>query len=135
MDWHKRPKVRDCEWQDSVDCPQCGRCFACTHEDNEDGPCDASDCPLWNGKKWKVDPHADLNKLMGININKPSLNVKHAKLERYSDSAYKSLCPVCKEGILFMRRHPETGQLLEGDNCGLCGQAFVYADVEKLEKY
>lgn len=63
------------------------------------------------------------------NLRKPAIIVTHAKLERWNDeSAYKSKCPACTKGILLVRRHPETYELLNLDNCVSCGQAFVYDD-------
>lgn len=72
-----------------------------------------------------------LEKLVGININEPPLEVKHSELERADeDSEHKSKCPKCKAGVLLMRRHHETFLLRNFDNCILCGQRFIYTDIE-----
>jgi len=69
------------------------------------------------------------------NLNKPPITVRHADLERASDqSAYRSKCPVCKEGILGMRRDLKTAQLEAHDYCVLCAQPFVYEDIEILRQ-
>ena len=59
--------------------------------------------------------------VVGANLNNPIIEVKHTNLKRFDDSGYKSYCPTCEEGILFMRRDQETGHLLENDNCCFCG--------------
>ena len=76
----------------------------------------------------------EASKLAGININKDPIAVKHRDLEREGDSMYRSSCPVCKEGILIVGRDQKTFQLLEDDNCILCGQRFIYSDIGSLEK-
>jgi hypothetical protein len=63
------------------------------------------------------------------NITKPALHVLHAELERANEeSAYKSVCPACKSGLLLMRREPGAYHLLRADRCSGCGQAVVYRD-------
>ena len=66
------------------------------------------------------------------NIYNPIQRIKHGSLERFGDSAYKSVCPQCKEGILFVYRDPETFKLLRIDCCCLCGQRFEYTDLEEI---
>lgn len=64
------------------------------------------------------------------NIDKPTVVVKHSELTRFNDSEYKSICPCCKEGILFVARSQEEPWcLLNNDICGLCGQHFQYSDI------
>lgn len=79
-------------------------------------------------------PKVDISKLTGVNVGKPIMKVKHTKMERVRDSAFKSKCPQCKEGILGVRRDPETFALQEKDFCMLCGQAFLYTDFKKAFK-
>ena len=64
------------------------------------------------------------------NIDKPLIRVAHAELERFSgESAYRSKCPVCEGGVLFISRDPEAGFLLmRRDRCVICGQSFYYTD-------
>lgn len=72
----------------------------------------------------------DLEKLAGINLHEPVLEIKHSELERAdADSDHKSKCPKCKSGVLLMFRHPETFLLRDFDNCILCGQHFRYTDI------
>jgi len=75
-----------------------------------------------------------LEELTGININSDVLIVQHANLNRYGDSMYKSVCPVCEQGILFIRRDDE-GHLMPDDMCCLCAQKVRYTDLETLEVY
>ena len=57
------------------------------------------------------------------NIRKPSVKIKHSDLERFSDdSIFKSICPVCKIGILPLSRDLKEFKLMNTDRCMLCGQ-------------
>ncbi len=67
--------------------------------------------------------------LTGMNLNKKIIHVKHTELTRVGESPFRSDCPVCKEGILFVRRNNNTGQITNEDRCILCGQAFIYEDL------
>lgn len=66
------------------------------------------------------------------NLRNPVLVVKHSGLRRFSDSAYKSHCPKCTDGVLLVRRDPKTFRLEEDDFCVSCGQTFRYSDIDKL---
>lgn len=61
------------------------------------------------------------------NLAAPIKSVKHADLERWGDSAYKSCCPECG-GLLFVRRNQKTLRLERHDRCVRCAQRFVYTD-------
>jgi len=75
------------------------------------------------------------NESIASNINREPIHVQHKELERYDESSdYRSLCPVCEEGILLVRRDQSTYQLIEQDNCLLCGQAFIYDDIDEFKK-
>jgi hypothetical protein len=53
----------------------------------------------------------------------------HADLQRVSDeSAYRSRCPFCANGILFGRRDQTTMAMIREDNCVSCAQRVVYLD-------
>jgi len=66
------------------------------------------------------------------NINKDPIKVKHSELQRCSDGTkYRSYCPVCKQGILFLYRSDDL-LLKEGDRCLQCGQRFTYTDIAEL---
>jgi len=75
-----------------------------------------------------------------INLYKPTITVNHSKLTRFSDSEYKSNCPVCDNGILLVQRDQKTFELLEFDMCISCGQHVRYRDInimrqqEKIQK-
>jgi hypothetical protein len=63
----------------------------------------------------------------------PPIHVKHAELERLNDeSMFRSRCPQCKEGMLMVRRDQTTLALLPLDNCCLCGQHYIYDDIDSL---
>ena len=68
------------------------------------------------------------NEEFGFNIGKEMIQVKHSDLKRFGDSPFRSVCPVCKEGILPVRRDPVTFNLQRLDTCLLCGQAIQYID-------
>ena len=68
-------------------------------------------------------------KLACSNVGKPPIRVRHEKLKRVGDSAFRSECPACHRGVLMVRRDQETYELLKEDYCLLCGQAFVYESV------
>jgi hypothetical protein len=70
--------------------------------------------------KKKVKPGANLT-------NKPII-INHTDLERCSESIFRSNCPVCKEGLLPVRRNQKTLKLLKTDICMLCAQTVIYAD-------
>ena len=74
----------------------------------------------------------DEEKLAGINISKPVLIVSHTKLKRSGESPYRSECPVCKKGVLLMRRDENTFKLEKEDSCILCGQRVLYDDLDFL---
>ena len=63
------------------------------------------------------------------NIDRPLLKVNHADLERAGESRFKSVCPVCEEGTLMVRRNPPNMEISKYDNCVLCGQRFMYKDL------
>jgi hypothetical protein len=63
------------------------------------------------------------------NHDKEPVNVRHAELERLSGkSRFKSVCPVCGEGVLIVMRGPGF-RLRREDRCGHCLQPFIYDDV------
>ena len=55
----------------------------------------------------------------------------HADLPRVNgDSAFRSRCPACEPGVLFVQRHRTTYAIINTDYCSHCGQQFVYTDSE-----
>lgn len=70
--------------------------------------------------------------MVAENIGKNPIHVKHKELERDLNSEYKSICPKCKKGLLLFRRDSNTLMLLPDDVCILCGQHFIYDDVDEL---
>lgn len=68
------------------------------------------------------------------NIEEPTINVKLAGLTLLREGGHQWACPVCADGTLVMRRHPDTLELLENDRCLLCGQSFRYVDLEAFKR-
>jgi len=64
----------------------------------------------------------------GGNAKKLPLLVSHADLERVSESLYRSRCPACSKGVLFVHRSQATLELINVDRCTYCGQLVVYTD-------
>ena len=67
------------------------------------------------------------------NINSDPIEVAHSDLERTGESVYRSVCPKCKEGVLLVYRTSDH-KLSEFDRCVLCGQQFIYTDIQELRK-
>lgn len=66
---------------------------------------------------------------LGERVEAVPLAVSHAKLKRLSeDSVFKSVCPVCKEGVLLVARDPGSFSLINLDRCTYCAQKFLYTD-------
>lgn len=76
----------------------------------------------------------DVEKLTGLNLDMPAVEVRHSELKRISDSPYKSECPACESGLLLMARDKMTYALSEIDYCILCGQQFKYLDIDELRR-
>ncbi len=56
------------------------------------------------------------------------MRVSHAALRRVGDSAFKSVCPSCPDGVLPVRREERTFRVTNQDFCLACGQHVVYTD-------
>jgi len=77
----------------------------------------------------------EMKEIVGSNLYNNPISVKHAELERVGDnSIFRSVCPVCKEGMLMVRRDSKTFKLMPEDNCILCGQEVFYADIDELRE-
>jgi len=73
--------------------------------------------------------------LAGVNIEEPIMAVDHATLEHADSFSYwRRNCPKCKVGELLVMREDVTYALSGADRCVLCGQRFVYNDIEDLRK-
>lgn len=70
----------------------------------------------------------------GFNIGNPPMEVRHAELEPADDGLFKSMCPVCGEGTLLVMRDQKSLELLDTDRCILCGQTYIYLDIEEMKK-
>lgn len=68
------------------------------------------------------------------NIDATIMSVHHAALRRHGDSAYKSVCPACGDGILAVSLHPETFLMLKEDICRSCGQQYEYLDIDRMRQ-
>lgn len=74
------------------------------------------------------------NKLAGINIHNSPVKVEHAELKRTGGSMFRSVCPACEKGVVMVRRDTDTLKLEAEDICILCGQQYVYTDIDELRK-
>lgn len=72
----------------------------------------------------------------GCNITREPLVVEHFLLTPASEAPnrFASQCPMCKEGILPVRRDRITLKIKRFDCCLLCGQRVIYLDVEDLRR-
>jgi len=69
----------------------------------------------------------------GENYRRPPVSVRWSELERAGEeSAFRSECPVCDQGLLLIKRTPDHEHFSCYDNCTSCGQVFVYEDEEIL---
>lgn len=76
----------------------------------------------------------EAQKVAAKNLDKQPLKIAHADLERDGKhSAFRSVCPTCKLGVLLVQRDQKTLRLIAEDRCILCGQAVIYTDIEKLK--
>lgn len=73
---------------------------------------------------------------VGINLTEAPITLRHSKLKRSDEeSAFRSECPKCEDGILLMRRDPENGfRLMNIDVCTFCGQHFIY-DQDEIDEF
>ncbi len=72
--------------------------------------------------------------LSGINYLNPTIEIIHSSLVRTDESRYRSKCPTCNKGILLVQRNMETGEIVPLDICTLCGQRYIYTDIDELIK-
>ena len=70
--------------------------------------------------------------IYGENLKKSPVIVNHKQLIRIGDSPYRSKCPFCENGILFVYRNEKTFELEQKDCCIVCGQRVEYADIEAM---
>lgn len=72
-------------------------------------------------------------KNMTYNLGNPAIKVWHQNLVRASDdSPYRSRCPFCSDGILFVSRDQTSLRLSGKDMCSSCGQKVIYRDIGAL---
>jgi hypothetical protein len=65
---------------------------------------------------------------------KRPIKVRFRGLKPHELGGHKSVCPCCVEGLLLVSRDPRTLELLPWDCCTLCGQEFVYLDIEDVRE-
>lgn len=67
--------------------------------------------------------------ILRANYAAPRREVRHADLKRSDDeTAYKSECPECEEGLLLVQRDSSSFVLLRDDMCIHCWTRFRYTD-------
>lgn len=64
----------------------------------------------------------------GCNWGNTLIKVVHSELVRVGESAYRSLCPVCKNGHLMVTRNRNTLGIMRVDSCTFCCQGVIYQD-------
>lgn len=70
-----------------------------------------------------------------FNTDNKSIGILHGHLQRVGNSRWQSHCPVCRDGLLLVKRDQgATNKLLAEDNCIACGQRFIYTDIEELRQ-
>ncbi len=73
--------------------------------------------------------------LSGANLHNTPVKVIHSELKRAdNNSIFRSICPVCEIGILLVKRDNITFKITAEDHCILCGQQYVYTDIDELKK-
>jgi hypothetical protein len=72
--------------------------------------------------------------MVAENIDKEPIKVKHSSLTRFGDSLFKSECPACEKGLLLVNRDMETLQVIATDRCIMCGQMFIYEDIDIMRQ-
>jgi len=76
-----------------------------------------------------------ITELTGANLYNNPIVVKHEELKRADDeSIFRSICSTCDEGYLLVKRDQKTLKLVAHDHCILCGQQFIYSDIEGLRQ-
>jgi DNA-directed RNA polymerase subunit RPC12/RpoP len=72
---------------------------------------------------------------MDLKWDDPPIHICFYLLDRFDDHCnFRNECPECGDGVLTMTRNTETGELLAEDMCILCGQRFIYDDIELVKK-
>lgn len=74
----------------------------------------------------------DLKKFMA-NLGANPVELRHQDLTRISgESDFRSWCPFCKNGILFvMRKQQHPYSILTHDRCCACGRGVIYTDIKE----
>lgn len=109
----------------------------------EDGHITCRVIHIPTGKQWTgVGPVRDglaervarrlSGEITGCNISKEFIEVEHSKLKRIKEP-FRSECPKCLDGVLMVTRDKETLEIMAEDRCILCGQGFIYVDIETLK--
>lgn len=70
------------------------------------------------------------------NSKQPILDVEHFRLDPADRRAngWASVCPACGDGLLLVRRDPETFLIQQYDLCAGCGQRVRYLDVDDMRR-
>jgi len=80
----------------------------------------------------KLDGHS----AAGTRILLDPISIKHADLDACTPEidVFRSDCPICEGGLLLGERAKDSYKLLSEDRCTLCGQRFIYTDMEEFMK-
>ena len=79
---------------------------------------------------------ATMSTMGGMNHNNSPLPVKWADLKPDNETRpfkFARECPLCKVGSLLVSRDQETLKVIAHDYCILCGQEYIYTDIDDIE--
>jgi predicted RNA-binding Zn-ribbon protein involved in translation (DUF1610 family) len=70
----------------------------------------------------------------GCNRNKRTVPIRYDCLAPLPgpEKVRRRDCPACGEGLLLLSRDWKTGRLQPEDRCTLCGQRFLFLDIDEL---
>lgn len=70
-----------------------------------------------------------------VNVKNEIIKLNYKDLKRAVEGhPYRSICPICKKGVLLVGRNNKTLELQAMDYCILCGQHYIYMDIGELRK-
>ena len=76
-----------------------------------------------------------MDDIVGKNIGNPPKPVCYKDLKLLSESSpFKLVCPECEVGIVGICRDRKTFRIENSSNCMLCGQHFVFMDLNEMKK-
>ena len=68
------------------------------------------------------------------NINREVVRLNYFELEKVGSSGISVFCPECGDGVITLKRDPDTMTILPFDMCILCGQQVEWVDIQKIRE-